>query len=114
MDCFDLQRTRHPIAAKPHSCGGCRQEIAKGDRYEYIFAIYDGDSGTYKTCLPCVEFRSQLKEVFGWEVYPVTDWDAYVSEERDNMTAEDFRTAVNSVDWPDWFPRPLISVEASS
>lgn len=49
-------------AAKPHICGECHREIAKGETYENVSGLpYDGDGWpTFHTCAHCVEAKRWL------------------------------------------------------
>ena len=51
-------------ARKEHKCVECHEKIHKGEKYEYISGIWDGEPHSYKTCLPCSEIRDTLVEDF--------------------------------------------------
>ena len=40
-------------ARKIHECCECHEEIKPGERYEYIFSIFEGEVTCYKTCIFC-------------------------------------------------------------
>lgn len=42
-------------ARKPHKCTECREPILPGQRYEYMFGKFDGDTVRLHTCELCVE-----------------------------------------------------------
>lgn len=45
-------------ARKEHSCCECQDVIAPGQRYQRIFAMFDGEITVYKTCEFCAnEFK---------------------------------------------------------
>lgn len=46
-------------ARKPHKCCECDKEIHKGQRYQFISGLWDGEWDSYKTCLPCASIRNQ-------------------------------------------------------
>jgi hypothetical protein len=45
-------------ARKSHVCNECGREIAVGEKYEYVFGVWEGDPGVYKTCSDCLSARS--------------------------------------------------------
>ena len=47
-------------ARKEHLCSECRESILPGEQYEHVAGKWDGDFGTYNTCLRCVAIRSGL------------------------------------------------------
>ena len=58
----DVWTTKMRVARKSHKCCECREEIKAGDRYEYIFSVFEGDIYTYKTCEFCAnEYKRLLK-----------------------------------------------------
>ena len=59
-DSAEFYKTEYPVAAKDHKCCECRRPILKGETYEVTRALYDGLWGTYKTCVECIEIRTQL------------------------------------------------------
>ena len=55
----DLCRTAQPRARKQHTCCECKRRIEKGQHYELVEGLWNGDCWSrYKTCLECVEMRS--------------------------------------------------------
>lgn len=49
--------TRTVKARKAHRCYECRGPIEAGEEYEYTFGKWEGDIGTFKTCMLCAELR---------------------------------------------------------
>ena len=49
-----------PKARKRHKCGECRGFIEPGEKYQLLKGLWDGSWGDYKTCLDCVELRSEV------------------------------------------------------
>ena len=47
-------------ARKSHVCGECRREIKRGERYEVLVGVWEGDLRTQKTCLLCTRVRDDL------------------------------------------------------
>jgi len=47
-------------ARKIHVCGECLREIKPGEKYEYVFGVWDGRRDTHKTCLDCISVRSEF------------------------------------------------------
>jgi len=47
-------------AYKEHRCGECGDTIPRGAKYEYVKGRWEGDFDEYKTCLTCVEIRSEI------------------------------------------------------
>lgn len=51
----------HPRAKKEHRCDECGAEIMPGDRYEYVFGVWEGDASTWRTCMPCRDLRQWVE-----------------------------------------------------
>ena len=49
-DPADVYRSSTPRARKPHRCGECGGPIEPGEKYEYVFGVWDGWIGVFKTC----------------------------------------------------------------
>ena len=47
-------------ARKDHHCCECRGTIKKGDSYEVIAGMWEGDFQIYKTCLDCQSIRKEF------------------------------------------------------
>jgi hypothetical protein len=44
-------------ARKEHKCCECREPIKKGEKYESVKMLYEGDWSAYKTCISCLRIR---------------------------------------------------------
>lgn len=44
-------------ARKQHRCDECSRAIAKGEPYEYVFAVWEGRPDVFKTCCRCLALR---------------------------------------------------------
>ena len=58
-----VYRARIQRAKNAHICCECRGPIATGDSHEYVFGVWDGDPGSYRTCSRCLELRAWVTEV---------------------------------------------------
>ncbi len=54
----NIQRAR-----KAHACYECSGAIAPGDSHEYVFGVWDGEPGSFRTCSDCLELRAWVTEV---------------------------------------------------
>ena len=54
----NIQRAR-----KAHACYECSGPIAPGDSHEYVFGVWDGEPGSFRTCSHCLELRAWVTEV---------------------------------------------------
>ena len=52
-------------AKKEHKCCECGDAIKLGERYEYIFCIFEGEPDNYKTCEFCAEEFARLAKKHG-------------------------------------------------
>lgn len=71
-----------------HKCTECGRAIQSGERYEKVFAKWDGSVDTIKTCQRCVAIREHLKahvRCFCWMHHSLLD---DVRNEVDNLPAE--------------------------
>lgn len=50
-----------PKAKKAHRCEECGSPILPGDTYEYVWGIWEGYPGSFKTCSHCVGMRTWVK-----------------------------------------------------
>jgi len=48
------------MARKDHKCYECRRVIKKGEQYEYVSGLCDGDFFTHKTCTDCASIRGSF------------------------------------------------------
>ena len=49
-------------ARKRHRCCECGSTIAKGERYQSVSGMWEGEFSHIKTCLPCAETRDKATE----------------------------------------------------
>ncbi|MGY2183342.1 hypothetical protein [Pseudomonas agarici] len=54
----DFQTETMPTARKAHQCGECYGHIKPGQKYQRVSGSWEGDMGSFKTCMPCVEART--------------------------------------------------------
>lgn len=52
---------RMQTARKYHECSECKSLIQKGERYEYVFGVWDGRYAHFKTCPTCLALRDWVK-----------------------------------------------------
>lgn len=69
VSCFtEFYRTCERVAKKEHICCECGKTIQKGERYQYVYGVWeiDGckDSGGSKTCLDCVRTWDFVTDAF--------------------------------------------------
>lgn len=43
------------VARKTHICNRCNKNIAPGEKYQHVKAIWEDEFGTEKTCLDCLQ-----------------------------------------------------------
>jgi hypothetical protein len=55
-----LYKVKTVIARKTHRCVECRGDIVKGESYESVSAVYDGEWYHFKTCRICVRIRDDI------------------------------------------------------
>lgn len=48
-------------ARKEHKCAECGTLIKRGDKYEYVFGVWDGTVDYIKTCGQCVDLREFVR-----------------------------------------------------
>lgn len=51
---------RMRTARKAHKCDECRRAINRGDSYEMVSGIWEGEPNSYKTCEACVILREHV------------------------------------------------------
>jgi hypothetical protein len=56
MSNFQTETT--PTARKVHKCGECHGHIEPGQKYQLISGSWEGDMGSFKTCMPCLAARN--------------------------------------------------------
>lgn len=52
-----VYRKSEHTARKEHKCYECGRKIRTGERYERVFAIWDGDANSIATCPHCIAIR---------------------------------------------------------
>jgi hypothetical protein len=52
-----IYRKSEHTARQPHKCYECGRTINPGERYESVFAVWDGRGETCKTCPHCLAIR---------------------------------------------------------
>lgn len=52
-DSPSVYRETMVTARKQHRCGECGRDISPGERYQYVFGVWDNQSGSYRTCAHC-------------------------------------------------------------
>jgi hypothetical protein len=68
MECsceIDVDRDGYPslikekirTANKNHICCECGKTILTGEKYEYVWGVWDSESQVYKTCMDCKSVR---------------------------------------------------------
>lgn len=53
----DFQTESTPTARKVHKCGECHGHIEPGQKYQLISGSWEGEMGSFKTCMPCLAAR---------------------------------------------------------
>ena len=80
-----VYRSNIQRARKAHTCYECSGPIAPGDSHEYVFGVWNGDSGSFRTCSHCLELRAWVTEAA--DCRPChSELVESVSEELRNMT----------------------------
>lgn len=59
-DALTIIKEKNVRARKNHTCGECARKIEMGEKYEYVFAVLDGDVRTYITCVDCLSIRNSF------------------------------------------------------
>lgn len=54
----DFQTETAPTARKVHRCNECHGHIEPGQKYQLISGSWEGDMGSFKTCMPCLAART--------------------------------------------------------
>lgn len=52
-----VYRESQHVARKQHVCYECRRKIKAGEKYEYVFSVYDGAAQEIRTCQHCLAIR---------------------------------------------------------
>lgn len=61
----DIYTETHPTAAKPHRCCECYRTIPKGEKYQRVKGLWDGEWATYCTCEKCEQQRDDYRSEVG-------------------------------------------------
>jgi hypothetical protein len=56
-----VYRAATHTARKEHKCRECARIIKPGERYEYVFAIWEGEACHVRTCSHCLSLREWVK-----------------------------------------------------
>ena len=78
-DAPTLYCDRMVTARKQHKCSECFRVIQSGERYEYVFGVWDGRPDRFKTCARCLAVKEYVKAhvpCFCWAHGSILD-DAY-------------------------------------
>ena len=59
-----MYKAKRHTARKQHICSECARIIEIGEKYEYVFGVWQTPS-VYKTCIDCLSIREQFFEN-GW------------------------------------------------
>jgi hypothetical protein len=80
-----VYRVRIQRARNAYTCCECRGPISPSDSHEYVFGVWDGDPGSFRTCSHCLELRAWVTE--GADCKPChSELVESASEELRNMT----------------------------
>ena len=64
MDCdwdpATLYNVQTRKAAKDHKCDECGGTIRKGENYEYVTGLWEGQWSTFRTCPDCIPIRCDI------------------------------------------------------
>jgi hypothetical protein len=61
-ECPTMYHEEIVTARKPHRCCECGTTVAKGEKYESVSGMWDGQFDRIKTCIPCMEIRKKVCE----------------------------------------------------
>lgn len=59
----ELYREKTVKAKKDHKCSECYKPILKGEIYQYIFTIFQGDASVIKICSDCRDKRQKIHDI---------------------------------------------------
>lgn len=59
----ELYREKVVKAKKEHKCSECYKSILKGETYQYIFTIFQGDASVIKICPICRDKRQKIHDI---------------------------------------------------
>jgi hypothetical protein len=60
---------RMVTARKSHRCSECSRTIQKGERYKYIFGVWDGDARSFHTCAECLSAWEWFNKEYECDCY---------------------------------------------
>lgn len=71
----EFYHATRPLARTAHRCDECGRTIEPGERYERVYAKWDGDPGTVRTCCYRLAMRDLLesRECFCWMHHSLSD-----------------------------------------
>ena len=58
-----VYRSKIQRARKAHTCHECSSQIAHGEFHQYVFGVWDGDPGSFRTCSSCLGLRSWAADI---------------------------------------------------
>jgi hypothetical protein len=64
-----VYRESYPTARKVHRCEECRRVIEPGERYRYVFSVYEGHGNSYYTCGHCCAGQDWLGRECGGYIF---------------------------------------------
>lgn len=59
-------RVERRRARRDYRCCECRRTIARGQRHEYVWGVWDGEPDSYRTCLGCAAARDHIADADGY------------------------------------------------
>lgn len=60
-----VYRESHRKAKKAHSCSECNRKIQSGEKYHYVFSVFEGSTFVAKTCEHCYIAQNLLARECG-------------------------------------------------
>lgn len=60
-DLPEVWRSSVVKARKEYRCEECAYRIKPGEKYEYVWGIWEGCQGSFRTCAHCLELRRWVK-----------------------------------------------------
>lgn len=93
-DCYDYDppsvfRAETPRARKDYKCCECNAVIRKGEKYLYIFGVWEGDASSFRMCALCADMRNQCE--FACVPYGFLAEQAYQWRENNPMDVAAFK-----------------------
>jgi hypothetical protein len=98
MSCFcdyepaTVWRQSLPKARAAYRCEECGSPISKGEEHEYVFGVWDGYAGSFRTCMRCVDLRQWVKNNIPCTCWAhgnlLEDLRASIDEARDRAPSE--------------------------